>query len=538
MSDRHKHAWRLGDNWKIMVDNQLPAILKQLAPPQDLDSDSQTLKVWLARISEALNSDLEGSATRSDRATRGQFVTPPSAAELLADMAGAPLIDRPTRVLDAGAGAGALTLALVAQWIESGTTANVHVDMVEKDPNAEQLLHQAAEACVVAADATSLDLSIEVRIGDFLTPSTWRSEDTPYDIAIMNPPYMKLPRDDPARLAARIEARADVPNLYAAFVIVAAELLAENGRLVAITPRSFTNGRYFRSFREALLAGRRLVHVVSFDHRGRIFDSSDVLQENVIFRLDEMAVASEDSVVIETHTDHESGAHQAHRLPHDEVVDPDDPQLFVNLPSSPEAAELAREIAHQPLTLEDADLSVSTGHVVDFRMRDSLRATLEPGAIPLIYPANLEDGLVSWPVSTKKPQALVLGPETQRVVMPNGHYVVLKRFTSKEEARRVVASVYEPIPGHSFVAFENHLNIYHRDRGPIAPDEAESLANYLNSTLVDTYFRTFSGSTQVNATDLRRLRLPLLTTTSEDDQREPETRSHANLLLFDEELVS
>ena len=31
---------------------------------------------------------------------------------------------------------------------------------------------------------------------------------------------------------------------------------------------------------------------------------------------------------------------------------------------------------------------------------------------------------------------------------------------------------------------------------------------YLNSTVVDSYFRQFSGHTQVNATDLRGLRYP------------------------------
>jgi len=31
---------------------------------------------------------------------------------------------------------------------------------------------------------------------------------------------------------------------------------------------------------------------------------------------------------------------------------------------------------------------------------------------------------------------------------------------------------------------------------------------YLNSTLVDQYFRTFNGHTQVNATDLRNLKYP------------------------------
>jgi adenine-specific DNA-methyltransferase len=42
-------------------------------------------------------------------------------------------------------------------------------------------------------------------------------------------------------------------------------------------------------------------------------------------------------------------------------------------------------------------------------------------------------------------------------------------------------------------------------------DLAKGLAAYLNSTLVDAYFRQFNGHTQVNATDLRNIRYPTRT---------------------------
>ena len=38
--------------------------------------------------------------------------------------------------------------------------------------------------------------------------------------------------------------------------------------------------------------------------------------------------------------------------------------------------------------------------------------------------------------------------------------------------------------------------------------QAKGLAAFLNSTVVDTCFREFSGHTQVNATDLRTLNYP------------------------------
>ena len=114
----------------------------------------------------------------------------------------------------------------------------------------------------------------------------------------------------------------------------------------------------------------------------------------------------------------------------------------------------------------------------------------------------------SGPSVARKPQGFKVAPQTLRWLFPNGHYVLVKRFTAKEEKRRVVACVYDPVVGYDSVAFENHVTVIHRDHAPLQRSEAAGVADFLNSDLVDTYFRMFSGSTQVNATDLRRLSVP------------------------------
>lgn len=94
-------------------------------------------------------------------------------------------------------------------------------------------------------------------------------------------------------------------------------------------------------------------------------------------------------------------------------------------------------------------------------------------------------------------------------MVASGYYVLTKRFTAKEERRRVVAAIYDPHRVKAASAgFENHLNYYHAKGGGISPDLAKGLALFLNSRLCDQYFRLFSGHTQVNATDLRKLRYP------------------------------
>ena len=89
-------------------------------------------------------------------------------------------------------------------------------------------------------------------------------------------------------------------------------------------------------------------------------------------------------------------------------------------------------------------------------------------------------------------------------MVPGGTYVLCKRFSAKEEARRVVAALYEG----GRVGFENHLNYFHFNGGGLPNRFAKGLAAFLNSEAVDQYFRIFSGHTQVNATDLRNLHFP------------------------------
>ena len=58
------------------------------------------------------------------------------------------------------------------------------------------------------------------------------------------------------------------------------------------------------------------------------------------------------------------------------------------------------------------------------------------------------------------------------------------------------------------VGFENHLNYFHSGGKGLDADLAFGLAAYLNSSIVDLYFRQFNGHTQVNAGDLRMMRYP------------------------------
>lgn len=193
-----------------------------------------------------------------------------------------------------------------------------------------------------------------------------------------------------------------------------------------------------------------------------------------------------------------------------EIVRPDDPHVFVRIPADARATRIVEQMTELPATLADLDLSVSTGRVVDFRTKDNLRHDISAGTVPLIYPGHLRDGRIVWPLAgAKKPNALHRCDDTEALLLPNETFVLVKRFSAKEERRRVVAAVCGPddLPGE-VVGYENHLNVFHRGNRGLSLLLALGLSAFLNCTLVDDYVRSFSGHTQINAADLRQLRYP------------------------------
>lgn len=461
--------------------------------------------------------EASGAIDASRRSELGQFMTSASIARLMASMF--ELESDEVRLLDAGAGVGSLTAAFVEELCRRRRRPrSIEVTAFEIDPILLARLRETLRACEREASHHGVRFSGHPIPDDFiraasslLDPGLYREQAGPrFNAAILNPPYRKL--HSLSRERAMLHATGiETSNLYTAFVALALRLLEPGGELVAITPRSFCNGPYFRPFRKLLFDEASLTRVHVFEARDRAFKDDEVLQENVIFHARKGAARGR--VVLSTSAGPDAPI-EARDVSHAAVVDPADPSAFIHLAMSKEDEGIARRMRRLTSSLADLGLEVSTGRVVDFRAREHLRGEPGPRTVPLIYPAHFDDGFVTWPrLGGRKPNALADDARTRDLMVPSEPYVLTKRFSSKEERRRVVAAIYDParLPRSvARVGFENHLNYFHaRGRG-IPKVVAKGLAAFLNSTLVDRYFRQFNGHTQVNAADLRSLRYPRL----------------------------
>lgn len=284
----------------------------------------------------------------------GQFMTPAPVARFMASMFPQSSLSECT-LLDAGAGVGALTCAFLDRWAASDgfSFRDARIDAYEIDPTLRAQLNS-----VLDRYASRLPVSHRVFSDDFIEAASLRSlAPRQYTHAILNPPYKKINSLSSHRLILR-QVGIETVNLYSAFVALALSLMKPGGQLVAIIPRSFCNGPYYLPFREFILKRAALRHMHLFVSRTSAFKDDDVLQENVIIRLECAGVQG--SVTVSHSTDDSLGDLVTQEHPFDRIVLPDEPNKFIHVPTSLgyNAIELSKGIRFTP---DELGIGVSTG---------------------------------------------------------------------------------------------------------------------------------------------------------------------------------
>lgn len=463
--------------------------------------------------------------TNEHRKAHGLYLTPVAVADFMAQRLS--VSGKHLRVLDPAAGSGLLCCAAVEALARVNAKPNsIELVAYEVDRALANVLSVALGylADCVAAQGVKVTFRIEAR--DFLAthgdalrssapilPSEGNTTGT-FDAVIANPPYFKLSRADPRALAAA-EIVHGQPNIYALFMALAGTLLRQGGSFVSITPRSFASGSYFRKFRTVFFELIRPAHVHVFGSRKDAFRRDDVLQENVILvgeRASKWPSAKPSAKLTVSQSRGVDDLNKADiwKLRAIAALDLRSTNKVLKLPASEEDENALRAVESWPSSLQALGLRISTGPVVPFRARTRLGATGDVPAThaPLLWMNHVRPLRTTWPLSGPKAE-FIRAEDAGTLLVRNRNYVLLRRFSAKEEPRRLVAAPYlaRNFPGPA-VGFENHLNYIHRPDGELMDDEVWGLAALYNTRLLDTYFRIVNGNTQVNATELRAMPLP------------------------------
>lgn len=467
-------------------------------------------------IADGFRETIVSKRDKKDRSALGQYMTPPVISQFMASMF-EDLSDNRIRLLDPGSGIGSLSASVCREVLDrSDRPRSVHITSYEIDPEFSKAQEEVLTTSLAELSSAGVEGSKEIYNDDFiLTITQWVGNDMfsesgkvpGFTHVIMNPPYKKI-RQNSAHRRALSKIGIETSNLYTAFLALSILLLEDNGELVAIVPRSFCNGTYFRPFRKLLHDHISLKGIHIFHSRKQAFKDDEVLQENIIIH--GVKGRERNGVKISSSRGLDVAHSDVRNADYVDVIDSDDPELFLKIATTEDEQEILNTVNRFDSTLTDLGIDVLTGPVVDFRLRDYLKHEVDEQDVPLLYTVNFDNGVIRWPVTdTRKPQGISRSQPVDKWLLENDRFVVTKRFSSKEERRRVVACVYEKdVAESSKVGFENHLNVFHKNKKGLDREFAVGLCTYLNSSLFDNAFRIFSGHTQVNATDLRNMRYP------------------------------
>lgn len=448
---------------------------------------------------------------KSKRKKKGQFFTSAETAMFMADMFDLSDCEGSVSVLDPGAGTGILSIAFLERLMSLSSNINVSLTCYETDPEVLPVLKSNLEYA-----KSEYPGRIEYRVleedyilsqsNDFEENLLANEDPLKYDYIIANPPYLRVMRDHPAAMSMPKVVHG-APNLYFLFAAMSLFNLKNEAEMVYIIPRSWTSGAYFKAFREYLLSVGKIEQIHLFVSRDKVFNAEEVLQETMIIKVIRSNYKPENVLITSSNSCNDFANITKLMVPYDAVVSGED--LYVYLPTSDEEIEVIKKINTYHTTLPDEGLKMKTGIVVDFRQWDELRK--EPGdhILPLFYSQHIRDGRVNHQPSGKEFDWII--DEKPGLIQKNKNYVFIKRFTAKEERRRLQCGVYSPadFKEYKFIGTQNKINFIDRvDGSEMDVQTTYGVYALLNSTLFDMYYRILNGSTQVNSTEINSIPVP------------------------------
>ena len=463
--------------------------------------------------------------TQKHKKNNGQFLTPSPIARFMGKLAQSDKSH--ISILDPGCGTAILSCAIIENLsISNSNLKTISLDAYEIDN--EILLFSTNVLDYLKEWLNNKNISFQYNLiqEDFILKNANvlksksllfnDSKALEYDFVISNPPYFKLNKEDKRAKAAE-SITSGQPNIYALFMAVSSKMLSPNGQLIFITPRSYASGSYFKSFREFFFNNVAINQIHLFDSRKDTFNRDNVLQETLILKATKENSLKSDSLVAVTSSKglNDLSNPRLKTYPQSQILNLKSKEKILHVPVNDEEEEIIDLFHSWTGSLNKYNIQISTGPVVAFRATEYIKEVYENETVflaPLLWLHNVYKMRVDWPIhKPNKGQYIQICSGSQSLLLPNKNYILLRRFSAKDDKSRLIASPYfAKLHEYEFVGVENKVNYIYRPKGELEHNEVIGLAAILNSSLFDNYFRIFNGNVNVSATELREMPLPSL----------------------------
>jgi adenine-specific DNA-methyltransferase len=410
------------------------------------------------------------------------------------------------KILDTGAGEGILGVQAVIKCIEMGYK-NIHITFYEIDEEMIPLIQRHLDDLKKLVSDKSVKLNIKIISADFVLSRPSEK----YNIIIINPPYFKYSVKESKYSNATSDLFKGNPNIYASFMAVCIASLAKKGTLISITPRSFTNGLYFKGFRKFIYDNINFERIHIFKSRDKVFKDSQVLQECIICKV--VKTLQKDNIIISSsNSDIDLEDSEYNSYDSNLIIDKSNDLSMLHIPETKKDAEILIRANLLKSTFEQSGYFISTGPVVEHRTREFIvdsRFKSDERYVHLIRPHNIRFMQVDLNINERKDAYFLYDNNSIKHLLKNKTYILLKRFSTKDEKKRLIAAVLSAeYLDSAYIGVGNKLNYIGIKNDELSSKEAVGLSAVFNSKFMDDYFRCFSGNTQVNASEIRIMKFP------------------------------
>lgn len=463
-----------------------------------------------SQFADKLGVEYASSVSKEHKKGKGQFFTPTEISNFMGSIASQPKSKNIT-ILDPGCGTAILTCSLIEKLIEFNLES-IELVAYETDFKLFAYTEQSLQNLKNWLKERNIKFKYTLLASDFIEDMSIALDKhkESFDYIISNPPYFKLSKDD-KRVKLLQNLVKGQPNIYSFFMAVSVNLLKKYGELIFIVPRSFASGQYFNSFRDYFFSHINLNFVHLFKSRSETFNRDSVLQELLILK---GAKSNSDNVTISTSEglkDLQESKLKEFQI--SEIIDLKSKAKILHLPTTIFEENVMKLFKSWNNNLIDFDVQISTGPVVSFRSRELLFETYQNTTIflaPLYWLHNVTKMSIEWPnFIPNKSQYINMTETSRKILLPNKNYVLLRRFSSKDDKSRLIAAPYfSHYNQTNLIGVENKLNYIYKLKGELQENEAVGISALLNSKVFDTYFRTFNGNVNVSATEIRLMPFP------------------------------
>lgn len=213
-----------------------------------------------------LSIQLTKGLSKDEKKNGGIFFTPPSCIQGIIALLRKSVSKKIHQILEPSCGSGEFISALAAEYPDARITGIEFHPMIYESVSKKFASHKV----------------VTIRHADFLSDAaiTTTSVATPPDLIIGNPPYFVMKKHAvPKAYYPYFDGR---PNIFALFIIRAAEMLQEGGILCFVLPSSFMNSSYYDKTRKYLVAHFTILHVVRCETLSESVKYIDTAQDTIV----------------------------------------------------------------------------------------------------------------------------------------------------------------------------------------------------------------------------------------------------------------